>query len=153
MGLLIKKNPTSIQMGKDDKFILYARKIINNPLLKRKQIQVELVHPETNGVSKTEIKDKLANMFKDKGAAEPERIAVFGLHAKFGGGRSTGFALIYDSVDDRKKYDQKLLLRRDGLYEKTGPTRKMKKEMKGRMKKVRGTAKAKAAKASGKKGK
>ena len=90
-------------------------------------------------------------MFKDKGAAEPERIAVFGLHTKFGGGRSTGFALIYDSVDDRKKYDQKLLLRRDGLYVKKGPTRKMKKEMKGRTKKVRGTAKAKAAASSGKK--
>merc|ERR1712100_278922 len=99
----------------------------------------------------TEIKDKLAAMFKTKGAAEPENIAVFGLHTKFGGGRSTGFALIYDSAEDRKKYDQKMLLRRDGMFDKKKVTRKMKKEMKGRTKKVRGTAKAKAAASSGKK--
>merc|ERR1712086_105168 len=142
---------TSVLMPKDDKFVLYARKIINNPLLMRKQIQVEIIHPEQGGVSKTEIKEKLAGMFKEKGAAEVERIGVFGLHTKFGGGRTTGFALIYDSVDARKKYDQKLLLKRDGLFVKKGPTRKMKKEMKGRMNKVRGTAKAKAAKSSGKK--
>merc|ERR1711976_626378 len=99
----------------------------------------------------TEIKEKLANMFKDRGAADTNRIGVFGLHTKFGGGRTTGFALIYDSVDDRKKYDQKLLLKRDGMTEKPRYTRKMKKEMKGRMKKVRGTKKAAAAASSGKK--
>merc|ERR1719181_2590435 len=118
-------------MGKDDKFILYCRKIINNPLLRRKQVQVEIIHPETGGVSKTEIKDKLANMFKEKGSSDTERISVFGLHTKFGGGRTTGFALIYDSVDDRKKYDQKMLLKRDGMFEKPKTTRNMKKEMKG----------------------
>ena len=138
-------------MGKNDTFVLYARKITNNPLLRRKQVQVEIIHPETGGVSKTEIKDKLATMFKERGAADTERISVFGLHTKFGGGKSTGFALIYDSVEDRKKYDQKMLLKRDGMFEKPRYTRKMKKEMKGRMCKVRGTAKAKAATASKKK--
>jgi len=44
-----------------------------------------------------------------------------------------------------------MLLRRDGLVVKGKVTRKMKKEMKGRMNKVRGTAKAKAAATSGKK--
>ena len=91
-------------------FILYARKVINNPLLRRKQVQVEMIHPETANISKTAIKDKLADMFK----AKAEAIAIFGLHSQFGGGRSSGFALIYDSLDERKKYDQKNLLRRDG---------------------------------------
>jgi small subunit ribosomal protein S24e len=60
--------------------------------------------------------------------------------------------LIYDSVDSRKKYDQKRLLKRDKLWDKAkGPTRKQLKEIKGRVKKVRGTAKAKAAASSGKK--
>ena len=129
------------------KFILYARKVINNPLLRRKQVQVELIHPETANISKTAIKDKLADMFKTKS----EQISIFGLHSKFGGGRSSGFALIYDSLDERKKCDQKRLLRRDGLI--TGPpkTRKQLKEIKGRVKKVFGTAKTKAANAGGKK--
>merc|ERR1712228_1099960 len=154
MGIIIfslRKTHLKNQMAKDDKIVLYARKIINNPLLRRKQVQVEIIHPDQGGVSKADIKEKLAGMFKQRGGAQPECISVFGLHTKFGGGRSTGFALIYDNADARAKYDQKCLLKRDGLTEKPKVTRKMKKEMKGRMKKVRGTAKAKAAAASGKK--
>merc|ERR1712216_307028 len=87
-------------------------------------------------------------MFKSK----DESISVFGMHSKFGGGRSTGFACIYDDVDSRKKYDTKSMLLRDKLRTVEGKKgRKQLKEMKGRMKKVRGTAKAKAANASKKK--
>ena len=134
---------------KKEQFILYARKMINNPLLKRKQLVVELIHPDQGSVSKVAIKAKLEAMFKVK----PEAISVFGLHSKFGGGRSSGFACIYDDVDARKKCDTKSMLLRDKLREvppkKAG--RKMLKEMKGRMKKVRGIAKTKAANSSGKK--
>ena len=59
-------------------------------------------------VSKASIKAKLAVLLK----AKDECIAIFGLKTKFGGGRSTGFATIYDSVDLRKKYDSKKMLRR-----------------------------------------
>lgn len=128
--------------------ICYARRLIKNPLMKRKQIVVELIHPDQGSVSKTTIKEKLSKMFDSK----PENIAVFGLHSKFGGGRSSGFACIYDDTDARKKYDTKRMLLRDKLRtteNKKG--RKQLKEMKGRMKKVRGTAKAKAANAQKKK--
>lgn len=80
------------------KFVLYSRKLIRNPLLGRRQMQIELIHPDEANISKTAIKDKLASMFKTKS----ECIAVFGLSSKFGGGRSTGFALIYDNLDARK---------------------------------------------------
>ena len=59
-------------------------------------------------VAKTQIKAKLAILLK----AKEENIAVFGLKTKFGGGRSTGFACVYDSTDLRKKYDSKKELRR-----------------------------------------
>ena len=59
-------------------------------------------------VAKPQIKAKLAALLK----AKEENIAVFGLKTKFGGGRSTGFACIYDSTDLRKKYDSKKELRR-----------------------------------------
>ena len=124
-----------------DKFILYARKQMNNPLLARRQVQIELIHPESGSISKEQIKEKLAAMFKTK----TEVISVFGLHSKFGGGRSTGFALIYSSLDDRKKFDSKRSLLRDKFTTKAGKTRKQKKEIKGRVNKVRGVAKAKAA--------
>ncbi len=59
-------------------------------------------------MSKSDIKAKLAQTLKSK----EENISIFGLKTKFGGGRSTGFALIYDSLDARKKFDSKKMLRR-----------------------------------------
>ena len=129
------------------KFVLYTRKMIRNPLLGRKQMQIEIVHPDEANVSKTAIREKLAAIFKTKA----EAISIFGLHSKFGGGRSSGFALVYDSLDVRKQYDQKMLLNRDGLISKRPKTRKQLKDIKGRVNKVRGTAKAAAANAGKKK--
>jgi len=37
---------------------------------------------------------------------------VYGLKTKFGGGKSTGFALIYDNEDYRQKYDSVPRLRK-----------------------------------------
>lgn len=59
-------------------------------------------------VAKASIKSKLATLLKSK----EENIGVYGLKTKFGGGRSTGFAVIYDTVDARKKLDSKKLRRR-----------------------------------------
>ena len=68
-------------------------------------------------------------MFK----SDVQCIAVFGLKFKFGGGRSVGFCFVYDSVDARKKNDQKMLLKRDSLYDKEKKYgRKQLKEIKGR---------------------
>ena len=130
------------------KFVLYTRKMIRNPLLARKQMQVEMIHPDEPNVSKEAIKEKLAGIFKTK----EECIAIFGLSTKFGGGRSSGFALIYDSLDLRKQYDLKTNLRRDKQWDtKKLKTRKQLKDIKGRVKRVRGTAKARAADATAKK--
>ena len=73
-----------------------------------------MIHPELSNVSKTDIKSKLAQTLKTK----DENISIFGLKTKFGGGRSTGFALIYDSLDARKKFDSKKMLRRVSLTPK-----------------------------------
>ena len=69
---------------------------------------IELIHPELSNVSKKDIKAKLASTMKTK----DENISIFGLKTKFGGGRSTGFALVYDSLEARKKFDSKKMLRR-----------------------------------------
>merc|ERR1712099_3482 len=102
-----------------------------------------MIHPEMAGVKKATIKTELAKKFKCQG--QEDRIAVFGMKLKFGGGRSTAFASIFDDMDARKKYDTKDNLRRSCLYEaKAGKmARKMAKEIKGKRKRVKGTAKAK----------
>uniref|UniRef100_A0A8C8SMD5 Small ribosomal subunit protein eS24 n=1 Tax=Pelusios castaneus TaxID=367368 RepID=A0A8C8SMD5_9SAUR len=73
---------------------------------------------------KTEIREKLAKI------------------THFGGGKTTGFGMTYDSLDYAKKNEPKHRLARHGLYEKKKTSRKQRKERKNRMKKVRGTAKA-----------
>ena len=48
-------------------------------------------------------------MYKVK---EIERIFVFGFRTAYGGGQSTGFALIYDTIDDAKKFEPRYRLAR-----------------------------------------
>ena len=120
---------------------LRTRKFMTNPLLKRKQMVLDVIHPGLPNVSKVNLCEKLAKMYK----CDEKCVIVFGFRSQFGGGRSTGFALIYDNVDAAKKYEPKFRLARKGLATHTKPGRKQRKEKKNRAKKVRGIAKAKAA--------
>jgi small subunit ribosomal protein S24e len=60
-----------------------------------------LIHPEMANVSKEQIKRKLCAQMK----AKEEAVSIYGLKTAFGGGRSTGYALIYDSLDAKKQYE------------------------------------------------
>lgn len=52
---------------------------------------------------KTELAERLATMYKtDKG-----RVVLFGFRTQFGGGKSTGFGLIYDDESAQKKFEPK----------------------------------------------
>jgi len=99
---------------------------------------VDVVHPGRANVSKTEVKTKLAELYK----TNEDVIFTFGYRTQFGGGKSTGFACIYDSMDQAKKFEPKYRLQRAGLYERPTGSRKQKKEKRNRLKKIRGTKKA-----------
>lgn len=86
---------------------------------------------------------KYSNSYFKYFQVTPDVVFVFGFRTNFGGGKSTGFALIYDTLDFAKKFEPKHRLARHGLYEKKQQTRKQRKERKNRMKKVRGTKKSK----------
>merc|ERR1719410_1852051 len=113
---------------------------MTNRLLSRRQMVVDVLHPGKASVPKTTIREKLATMYK----CTADRVFAFGFKTNFGGGKSSGFALIYDTMDYAKKFEPKFRLVRQGVIEsKTKVSRKQKKEKKIRMLKVRGTAKAK----------
>jgi len=69
---------------------------------------VDVIHPTKANLSKDEVREKLAKMYK----ADVGNVIVFGFRTKFGGGRSTGFALVYDSLDAAKKFEPKYRLAR-----------------------------------------
>ncbi|ELW62282.1 60S ribosomal protein L5 [Tupaia chinensis] len=98
---------------------------------------IDVFHPGRATVPKTEIQEKLAKLYK----TTPDVIFVFGFRTHFGGGKTTGFGMIYDSLDYVKKNEPKHRLAKHGLYERKKMSRKQRKEHKNRMKKVRGTAK------------
>lgn len=98
-----------------------------------------MIHPGKANLSKDEVREKLATIYK----SNKDNISVFGFKTAFGGGRSTGFGLIYDAVEDLKKFEPKYRLGRLKLFTRGVTSRKQRKERKNRTKKVRGTEKAK----------
>eukprot|EP00752_Nemacystus_decipiens_P016298 g14575.t1 len=126
-----------------------TRKFIRNALLARRQMIVDIIHPGVANVSKSELGEMIAKKFR---VSDPTTVMLFGFRTHFGGGKSTGFCLIYDSIEDMKKFEPKFRLARAGLQEKKETSRKQIKEAKNRAKKIRGTgrriAKHKAKKAA-----
>ena len=88
------------------------------------------------------MKEKLAGLFK---VADPNCVFLFGFKTAFGGGKSTGFGLIYDDLEAAKKFEPKYRLVRQGLLSKVERSRKQIKEAKNKQKKVWGTGRRAAA--------
>uniref|UniRef100_A0A6G1SAZ8 40S ribosomal protein S24 n=1 Tax=Aceria tosichella TaxID=561515 RepID=A0A6G1SAZ8_9ACAR len=123
-----------------DVVTIRTRKVQTNRLLYRKQMVVEVTHPGRPTVPKTDIREKIAKLYK----TTSDVVIPFGFKSQFGGGKTKGFALIYDTLDYAKKFEPRHRLVRMGLATKVERGgRKQRKERKNRQKKVRGTAKAK----------
>ncbi|CAF4791231.1 unnamed protein product, partial [Rotaria magnacalcarata] len=55
-------------------------------------------------------------------------VFCYGFNTNFGGGKSTGFALIYDTLDFAKKFEPRHHLVRQGLAEPKKTAREQRKE-------------------------
>lgn len=69
---------------------------------------VDVLHPGKATVSKSELREKLARMYK----STADCVMCFGFKTAFGGGKTTGFALVYDTLDSLKQYEPKYRLQR-----------------------------------------
>ncbi|CAG90159.1 DEHA2G03718p [Debaryomyces hansenii CBS767] len=128
-----------------DSVTIRTRKVISNPLLARRQFVIDVLHPNRPNVSKDELREKLSEIYK----TEKDAVSVFGFRTQFGGGKSTGFGLIYQSVADAKKFEPSYRLVRYGLAEKVEKaSRQQRKQKKNRDKKVFGTQRRAAKRAA-----
>merc|ERR1712084_10472 len=107
-----------------DTAVIRTRKFMANRLLSRKQMIVDILHPGKPTVSKNDVREKLGQMYK----STADNVVCFGFRTVMGGGKTTGFALIYDSVDLLKKYEPKYRLERLGHYKRNKPSRKQERE-------------------------
>ncbi|PKU60332.1 40S ribosomal protein S24-1-like [Dendrobium catenatum] len=117
-----------------------TQKFMTNCLLSCKQFVIDVHHPGRPNVSKAELKNKLAKLYDVK---DQNSIFVFKFKTHFGGGKSTGFRVIYDSLESAKKFEPKYRLIRNGLATKVEKSRKQMKERKNRAKKIHGVKKTK----------
>jgi small subunit ribosomal protein S24e len=69
----------------------------NDPFDRRSDV----LHPNRPNVSKDELRQKLSELYK----SPKDSVSVFGFRTQFGGGKSTGFALIYESNEALKKFE------------------------------------------------
>ena len=74
----------------------------------------DVLHPSRPNCSKDELREKLAQLYK----ANKDQVSVFGFRTHYGGGKSTGFALIYDSHEAMKKFEPHYRLVRVGAAQK-----------------------------------
>mmetsp|Transcript_20414 Transcript_20414/g.57499 ORF Transcript_20414/g.57499 Transcript_20414/m.57499 type:complete len:132 (-) Transcript_20414:31-426(-) len=124
-----------------DSVTVRTRKFMTNPLLQRKQFVVEVLHSGQPGLSKEAIGQKIAKMYN---IDNPNLVVLFGFRTQFGGGRTSGFGLIYDNLQAAKKFEPRYRLLRSGAVEKVEKeSRKLRKEKKNRAMKKRGLARAK----------
>ncbi len=126
----------------DATITLRTRKFLTNRLLQRKQMVIDVLHPNQPSPSRMVLREQLAKLYK----SSPDHIVVFGVMTQFGGGKSTGFGLIYDDTDALKKFEPTYRQVRFGLAAKESTGRKQRKEKKNRLLKLKGTQKVKGKK-------
>lgn len=118
--------------------VIRTKKFMKNPLLRRKQFVIEVLHEGRANVPKKEITTKIATLYK----SPEDCIFVWGFQTAFGGGRSTGFGVIYDDRETALKFEPKYRLIRTGTGSRGTETRKLRKDKKNRAKKFSGKERA-----------
>ena len=108
---------------------------ISAPSFPSTQMIVDIIHPGRASVPKSELQEVVGGMHK----ADAKLTTLFGFRTKFGGGKSTGFCLIYDNEEAMRKFEPKHRLVRNGMEVKVERSRKAMKEAKNKGLKVRGT--------------
>merc|ERR1712043_13611 len=92
---------------------IHTRKFKVNRLLARRQMLVDVVHPGIACPSKEKVASTLSTLYHK----DAKNVICYGFRTQFGGGKASGFALIYDTVEDAKKFEPKHRLVRKGLVE------------------------------------
>ena len=96
---------------------------------------IDIVHPGRANVPRNELREVIAGMYK----TDSKLVILFGFETKFGGGKTTGFCLIYENEESLKKFEPKYRLVRHGHSERKETSRKAMKEAKNKGLKIRGT--------------
>jgi len=102
-------------------------------------------NPASRSLSPQDLSAMVAKLLK----AEEKLVQLYSFSSLFGGGRSTGFGLIYDSLEAMKKFEPRFRLKRAGIEDgKKKRSRKQWKDQKKKIKRTWGTGKRETARAA-----
>merc|ERR1711879_288200 len=113
MGLISRVSSRTYRKSDIMSMNVRTRKYMTNRLLNRKQMIVDISHGEDATPSAKKVRESLAKMYK----STPDCVIVYGMQTKFGGGSTSGFANIYDSLDYLKKNEVRFRQVRAGIVE------------------------------------
>jgi len=82
-----------------DKLLCRFTKVKNNRLLNRVQMVVDCYHGADQNVTKDQLIDAIKGRFKKN------FVSVIQVKKLYGGGRTKGYALVYDNEEAMKKYE------------------------------------------------
>lgn len=122
--------------------VVRLRKMLKNPLLDRLQFQIQILHEGTAAPTRKQVQQ----IISEKQRVQAEHVVVMSLKTQFGGNKSEALGFVYNSKDSMMKFEPKHRLIKQGLVEKPKikTNRKTKKELKNKIKKLRGMEKVKA---------
>jgi small subunit ribosomal protein S24e len=105
---------------------------------------VDVLHVGAKPVSKKDLNSAIAKLHK----VDVKTVVTYGFSTVFGGGRSSGFGLIYDAPEDVAKFEPKYRLTRLGQGTKKVRSRKQWKDLKKKKRETWGTGRRAAARAT-----
>ena len=122
--------------------VVRLRKMLKNPLLDRLQFQLQILHDGTAAPTRKQVQQ----IVSEKQRVNLDQVVIMSLKTLFGGNKSEAVGFIYNSKDSMMKFEPKHRLIKQGLVEKpkVKTNRKTKKELKNKIKKLRGMEKVKA---------
>lgn len=122
--------------------VVRLRKTVKNPLLDRNQYQISLIHEGAAAPTTKQVQQQIAQKLR----VNAEQVVVMQMKTQFGGSRSEAQGLVYHSKDSLMKFEPKHRLIKQGVVEKPKAkvNKKTRKELKNKIRKLRGKEKVKA---------
>nr|CAG8440630.1 4994_t:CDS:2 [Entrophospora candida] len=93
---------------KDNSIAFRVRTFKENITAHRKQLVIDVLHPNKSRLSNSEIQNQICKMF----GVDKDVVFVFAMRTTYDGNRSNGFALIYNNAEFAKQYEPRHRLRK-----------------------------------------
>jgi len=120
-------------------FTIKTRKVMTNALLGRRQMVLDVYHPETATVQKEDLRAALVEKLK---VDDANKVFVFGFKTAYGGLKSTGFATVYNTMEAAYSAEPRHRLVKNSLIGKVSRTsRKVRKDIKNKRSRLPGLQK------------